>query len=198
MAGKREPMMVHCGDCQHEWACAYLPLPVDKLAPLMKAPCPMCGSKDVQLGIIPRDTRDGDAEGWIGNGDTGTSSLTIWAVMMKRVSPHGHFDIPHDPDDFGRCYRLLKIMPSWRDRLPEVVARCKEWAPLVEHWDELTALYERDRPTGRCSDLYDRMCILRGEDPERVAANRACSDAAFQKAQKKRSRVGRVPPQERA
>ena len=38
-----------------------------------------------------------------------------------------------------------------------------EWAPLVAVWDELTALYEEELPSGRCPKLYDRMQQLRGE-----------------------------------
>jgi len=183
-----KPMMVHCGSCQHEWVCAYLPMAIEKLAPLMKSPCPMCGGKEVRSGIIPRETRDGDAEAWVGNGDTGTSSLTIWAVLMKRVSPHGYLDAPHDPDDFGRCYRLLRIMPSWRARLSEVASACQAWGPMVDHWDELVGLWEREKPSGYCPDLYDRMQILRGDDPVRVAENRRYLDMAGQKETRKRMR----------
>lgn len=68
-----------------------------------------------------------------------------------------------DPADFGRCYRLLKIMPSWRPRLPEVAALFPKWTGLVSAWDELTALYEEELPRRRCPKLYVRMQELRGE-----------------------------------
>jgi hypothetical protein len=89
--------------------------------------------------------------------------------LMRRVSPHGHMDIPYDPDDFGRCYRLLKVMPSWRERLAEVAAVCPQWAPFVEAWGELTALYEDELENGPVTKgvrmaprLYARMRELRG------------------------------------
>lgn len=139
-------MHVHCGDCAYGWVAAYLPMAINKLTPLMKAPCPMCGSRRVLLGQHPR--RAGDVEAWVGSGDIGTSSLTIWAVLLGRTSPHGRFDVPHDPSDFGRCYRLLQIAPDWRPRLTEVAAAVPAWAPFVREWDQLTALYEHELAHG--------------------------------------------------
>lgn len=100
---------------------------------------------------------DAPAARWLAGGDTGTSSKTIWSVMTGQdVDRHG---IPHDPADFGRCHRLLELFPKWRERLPTVAAIFPEWAPLVEHWDELTALYveELAEGTGYARRTYDRM-----------------------------------------
>jgi hypothetical protein len=122
----------------------------------------MCGAdgKHIFLGPIPKSTPTGDALAWLGNGDTGTSSLTIWHVMHG--SRQKHADIPYDPADFGRCYRLLQVMPAWRARLTEVVAVYPDWAPLVAVWDELTALFELESPAGTCPRLWARMRELRG------------------------------------
>ena len=113
------------------------------------------------MGPFPKPTRDGDALGWVVNGDTGISSMTIWSVMMGR-RPNVNFwpSTPLDPSDFGRCYRLLKVMPSWRARLSEVAKKYPEWRGLVDAWDELTALYERELPTGTAPVLYRRMSEL--------------------------------------
>lgn len=154
----KEPFLVHCGKCQHEWAAAYLPMPINLFAKLGKALCPMCGGKQVLVGPLPKPTEEGDPIAWVTNGDTGISSMAIWAVMMGRPAERRHFgNTPSDPSDFGRCYRLLKVMPSWRARLPEVAAKFPTWAPLVEAWDELTALYEEELPKGRAPKLYARM-----------------------------------------
>jgi len=84
-----------------------------------------------------------DAQEWIVAGDTGISSRVIWAVMMGvSLDVMGHVDVPYDPPDFGRCYRLLEIMPSWRDRLDKVAEKCPKWQPLVKHWDGLEEMYE--------------------------------------------------------
>lgn len=92
-------------------------------------------------------------EDWLKSGDTGISSETIHWVL------HGgfylaHFGIPYDPDDFGRCYRLLKRFPEYRARLPEVAEKFPAWEPLVREWDRMTEIYERDLPTGKSEELF--------------------------------------------
>ena len=176
MAGK-EPLTVHCKKCQHEWALGFLPLPADQIGKLAKARCPACNSKDVLIGPQPKETGDGDWQAWIRNGDTGVSSETIWSVMTG--CPVRYADIPYDPSDFGRCYRLLKIMPSWRARLPKVAERYPKWGPMVEAWEELTALYEDELANGpiergerSAPKTYKRMLELR-EAADAVARSAA-------------------------
>ncbi len=91
------------------------------------------------------------------------TSLTIYHVLTGRRLARDCADIPYDPDDFGRCFRLLNVMPSWRERLPEVAERYPAWAPFVAAWDELTALYLEELPSGRCQKLYDRMLRIRDD-----------------------------------
>lgn len=99
---------------------------------------------------------------WIISRDTGTSSKTIWAVMMgAELYDSFMVDIPHDPSDFGRCHRLLNHFPEWRDRLPEVAERFPKWLPLVNHWDELTELYNEERKQETAPKLYEKLQALR-------------------------------------
>ena len=162
----KEPFYVHCGKCSHEWVAAFLPLPVDVFAKLGKAPCPMCGAKNVLIGQLPKATANSDPLAWLENGDTGISSMTIWRVLMGRDAGDAwDNDIHYDPADFGRCYRLLQVMPAWRKRLPEVSERLPEWKPLVDAWDELTALYEEEFQKPSAPKLYRRMQELRGQEP---------------------------------
>jgi hypothetical protein len=162
---ERTPIEVHCGKCDHEWAIGFAPIPIDQFVKVGKSGCPACRSKDVLMGPLPKPTDEGNVGSWIHNGDTGISSETIWSVLLRRTiaRSYWHPDVPHDPADFGRCYRLLKIMPSWRGRLPEVAAKYPAWKPLVDAWDELTALYEEELPRGTAPKLYKRMRQLRGE-----------------------------------
>lgn len=157
---KGEPFTVHCGKCEHEWALGFLPLPLDTAVKVMKRPCPACGSRKVYAGPVPRPTVQGDVAAWIDNGDTGVSSETIWYALHHRVTRPKGADVPHDPADFGRCDRLLRVIPKWKARLQEVVAFCPAWAPLVAAWDELTALYEEELPTGQAPKLYARLRAL--------------------------------------
>lgn len=163
--------MVHCGDCSHEWAAAFLPMNLTVFAKVAKnALCPMCGSKKTLCGAQPKAVADGDVAAWIKNGDTGISSETIWSVLSG--CPVARTGFPLDPADFGRCYRLLKAMPGWRARLGEVADKYPEWRPLVDAWDELTTLYEEEVPNhrGRAPKLYSRMQKLTMPQPERPAA----------------------------
>lgn len=83
-------------------------------------------------------------EQWIVFGEVGTSSKTIWAVLTGAVTAYVNswdFDVPHDMDDFSRCYKLIALFPAWRSRLPEVAAVFPAWTPFVREWDNLCQLY---------------------------------------------------------
>ena len=101
---------------------------------------------------------------WIVSNDTGTSSKLIWCVMMGVNSREGHFynSPPSDPSDFGRCHRLLKNLPQWRNRLPEVALLYPPWKPFIQNWNKMEELYERDHPTGESKELYEFMKQLTG------------------------------------
>mgnify|MGYP001557759374 CR=1 FL=1 len=95
----QEPFVVHCETCSHEWAATYLPLPI--CATLWNAPCPMCGTTQVLVGPCPKPTVEGDPLAWLANGDTGTSSTTIWRGLTGSSEPttaRWNHDVPHDPD----------------------------------------------------------------------------------------------------
>lgn len=109
------------------------------------------------------------AHRWIVGGDTGMSSETIWSVMMG--VPCRSPSTPLDPDDFGRCWRLLVLIPSWRPRMPEVAKKYPQWTAMVREWDRLSTMYEaviadKDWPnqwTAAGKALYDSMQPLLDE-----------------------------------
>lgn len=81
---------------------------------------------------------------WALSGTTGVSASTIASVALGVKEDKNNFrvsfDCPHDASDFGRCLRLLKLVPELREYLPAVVEACPQWAPLVAIWDELEEL----------------------------------------------------------
>jgi|GEM_PF-1469116 hypothetical protein len=83
---------------------------------------------------------------WALSGDTGASSQTLaCAVLGIRQEDRAFgFAVPCDYSDFGRCYRLVQLVPEILTMWDKVVAACPAWGPLAEHWDELVALYEAD------------------------------------------------------
>ena len=83
-------------------------------------------------------------EEWIIEGEVGTSSKTIWAVMMGVVKEkrecNWDYDTPKDPDDFKRCWKLIMSIPEWRPRLPEVAAIFSKWIPFIREWNKLETM----------------------------------------------------------
>jgi hypothetical protein len=104
--------------------------------------------------------------------DGGLSSRTILAALVPELKEfalgcQGSFglgDTPSDPEDFGRCYRLLKLIPDGAARMGEVAVAHPNWAGMVAVWSELTALYELEVPNhrGEAPKLYARMKQVRG------------------------------------
>lgn len=108
---------------------------------------------------------------WIVGDDTGISSEVIWAVMMG-VDPKNILDksTPSDPSDFGRCYRLLKLIPEWEKRLEELrkvdyhyhlmndnSEHTDLWGVFVDNYSQMCGLYEEEKDTGKCEKLYNFM-----------------------------------------
>ncbi len=132
---------------------------------------------ELEINDKAKKSSGGDDElKWLRSTDTGTSSLTIFSVLSEL---HGvaalartyGADIPHDPDDFGRCYRLIERFPHWRNRLSEVSDRFPIWKPFVETWEQLEALWKAESPSGKCPQLYKKIKELlnEGKDIKEIA-----------------------------
>lgn len=80
---------------------------------------------------------------WIIGPDTGVSSSTIVHVLSGLPWTMSEFkpDIPYDPWDFARCYRLLEIIPEWKERLHEVADKYPSWKLIIENWKTLEIYY---------------------------------------------------------
>jgi hypothetical protein len=103
----------------------------------------------------PKLNYEGNPERWWEGPDTGASSKALWRVLRGLDRPGEARAYPHDADDFGRCQRLLKAIPGWRERIGEM-ALAPGWGKLVEHWDELEKLYDEEFP-GVCTKLYAKL-----------------------------------------
>jgi hypothetical protein len=123
---------------------------------------------------------DGKPElAWLLGTDTGFSSLEIFYTLaadetarggaearLKRGSGSSGFgNPPQDPDDVGRCVRLLDRFPAWRGRLREVSEAYDRWRLFVPAWDELEALYREEVPNheGAAPRLFERLKALHAE-----------------------------------
>lgn len=100
---------------------------------------------------------------WVLGWDTGHSSLCMMAMLAESSTAgaraayrlYGKADDggawrqpPQDPDDLGRCIRLLDRFPAFRDRLDKILDSCPDWRPFVRQWAELEALYRRELARG--------------------------------------------------
>lgn len=100
-------------------------------------------------------------DAWLASDDTGRSSNAMAHHMLgagsRGATPYDLMAHPIDPDDFGRCHRLLEADPGSREQLYKMRRVSSVWARLVDAWDELTALYLEELPTGKAPKLYARM-----------------------------------------
>jgi len=106
------------------------------------------------------------ANEWLKSGERGVSSETILSVM-EDINVVMHRSHPYDPSDFYRCCLLLESVPEYRARLNEMALVSKEWAILVEHWDELESLLKTEMETGYAPKTYEKMQRLFEEAKER-------------------------------
>jgi hypothetical protein len=97
---------------------------------------------------------------WLHGGHRGISSNAIVERLTGLPCMDGwdmRFSNPSDPADLGRCIRLLIAVPELRPRFEEMRSVSPEWGALVNHWEELAALYYEELPTGRARKCYSRM-----------------------------------------
>jgi hypothetical protein len=95
---------------------------------------------------------------WLAIGEVGTSSKTIACRLLNL--PNSREYHPSDPDDLSRCIKLLNSVPEFRERLDEMKVVSPAWKALVEHWEEVEALFHsemRGQRCGRAPKTYERM-----------------------------------------
>ena len=123
------------------------------------------------LGIADTKAREGmGLSAWRASDDTGMSSLYMASVIWGGGDKYAE---PSDPDDFGRCYRLILAVPGTRERLHMMAEKSAYWKLLYQHWVELEKHYEyqlNDKETNRKKKKYpcwDMMQALQAEAQEK-------------------------------
>lgn len=133
-----------CTNCGGDFLIKY-PIAIDEMSKKIKAFDDL--HKDCkQTYIEPKVEQSKDikekAMWWISNGEVGMSSKTIWNCLIGNKNfPINH---PYDPDDFSRCYKLLQIVPEWKNELYKLKELSTQWSNLVDNWDKLTKMYEQN------------------------------------------------------
>jgi hypothetical protein len=87
---------------------------------------------------------------WLANGERGISSNTmvqhLTGIKTLRGFRGSH---PLDPDDMTRCRYLIEDVPEIAEAFPRMATCSPEWAALVEHWQEICDLMDREAPKWR-------------------------------------------------
>lgn len=79
---------------------------------------------------------------WALGDDTGRSSEAIArAALTGKPQPDHH--MPYDAEDFGRCYRLVKLVPSVREGIRVNAKQGGTWDVLKKMWHPLCLKYEQ-------------------------------------------------------
>jgi hypothetical protein len=93
---------------------------------------------------------------WLLGRDTGISSKTmLYMHVIGKYPDYG--DIPYDPDDFGRCYRLIQQFPEIKKSFPKICMISESWKRLIFEWQELETLYIKELHLGDAPKLYNRI-----------------------------------------
>lgn len=118
---------------------------------------------DLSVSIIKR------AQWWWDFGERGASSQTIWHFFMGSKRGTFSINIPYDPDDFKRCYKLFQAIPEWRAKIFNLKSLSPQWDRLVQNWDKLTEMYERSVSCNWEDDsigMYEFMQIVISDNNE--------------------------------
>jgi len=78
---------------------------------------------------------------WFATGQRGLSSEAMASCAIDapvRDWPSNH---PHDPADFNRCLLLVAQVPHVREAFPAIAKLSPQWRTIIEHWDELEAMF---------------------------------------------------------
>lgn len=103
-------------------------------------------------------------EAWLDSDDTGSSSLYMaWCLSagqfgywQGRKQPEPAY--PHDPDDLGRCIRLIEAVPEFGGKIPEMSHRGAHWLAVTTNWTRWVEMYDDGDES-----LYDAMQAAYGE-----------------------------------
>lgn len=95
---------------------------------------------------------------WLASDDVGRSSKFMAWVLSGHLFPKPEFGYPHDPDDLGRCIRLIRAVPELAGSV-HLMANSeygKEWFAVAANWSRWVEMYDDDE-NDLGSRLYDEM-----------------------------------------
>ncbi|MDQ7818719.1 MAG: hypothetical protein RDU14_16960 [Melioribacteraceae bacterium] len=150
-----------CSNCGEEQKIKY-PIDVKSFSAMSQAftelykSCPKIWKQPV---VDQRLTEKEKATWWFNHGERGVSSETIFQIIDGRTIHDFSYRTSHpsDPDDFRRCYLLLKTIPEWKEKLHMMKKVSPVWEVLVDNWDRLSEMLEEQMRTGKPNGMYELM-----------------------------------------
>lgn len=102
---------------------------------------------------------------WLESDDVGLSSRFMASVLSngKISTPFNapnHY--PRDPDDLGRCIRLIEAVPDFEGLVYLLYGHGHEWDAVAKNWERWKLLYA----AGDESELYSEMQKVYARGPE--------------------------------
>lgn len=80
---------------------------------------------------------------WLANGNRGSSSNTMFEVITGiKCQDYDYQDHPYDQGDFGRCKKLIDLIPELKDGFEKLSKLSKAWKNIIANWDKLCELYD--------------------------------------------------------
>lgn len=100
---------------------------------------------------------------WITSKDCGISSNTMLSIALGyHAFGSPKFDAPYDVADFGRCKRLVEFIPQMRNYFTEIGKYEPRFKGILDNWDNLCHIYDRDKDLPSSGELYTLIKQLRG------------------------------------
>ena len=92
---------------------------------------------------------------WLGSDDVGMSSKFMASVLTGQFK--AEFAIPYDPDDLGRCIRMIQAIPELKDQIHLMCSHGTMWTAVANNWERWSDMYQESR----WENLYDEMKAAR-------------------------------------
>ena len=87
---------------------------------------------------------------WVAVGERGASSEVLFGVLSGvALRKDEGVEHPWDADDFSRCRKMLEAIPEFVFDKEKVSKISKEWASLVEKWDNICLMMDEESPDWR-------------------------------------------------
>lgn len=88
-----------------------------------------------------------NSEHWLRMGERCVAADTIFTYCTGVDALNGRDpDVPRTLDDLRRCRIMLELVPELRSCLPRVANLSRQWAEVVNFWDDLCLLQDVEDP----------------------------------------------------